>query len=159
MLKKILDKFIGLWRGGESIGTKTARGGALIFVSRFFSKFILLFRTITVARLLFPHDVGLFGLASLVLTVSELPFQTGFDAAIIHEEKDVKKHLDSAWTVNVIRGFFLAGLLFFIAPWGARFFNNVLVTPVARALSLLLVIGAFENIGIILLDKEMKFNR
>jgi len=156
---QLYNRFIGLWGDDGSIGTKTARGGAIVFVSRFLSKFILLFRTIVIARLLFPHDVGLFGLASLVMTITELPFQTGFNAAIVQDKNDVKKHLDSVWTVNVLRGFLLAGLLYLIAPFGARFFNNELVVPIARALSLLYIITSFENVGIILLEKEMKFNR
>jgi len=158
LIKLIYNKFIGLWHDHESVGTKAARGGALTFVSRSLSKFILLFKTIIIARLLFPHDVGLFGLASLILAMTELPFLTGFNAAIIQGE-NIKKHLDSAWTVNIIRGFFLAGLLYLIAPYGAHFFNNPTVVPIARVLSLMFIVTAFENLGVTLLDKEMKFNR
>src|SRR5258708_36605842 len=97
ILMKTYDKFIGLWADDESIGTRAARGSALLFLARSFSKIILLFRTIMVARLLFPSDVGLFGLASLIMAMTELPFKTGFNAAIIQEGGDVHRHLDSVW--------------------------------------------------------------
>ncbi len=159
ILVKTYDKFVGLWQDEESVGTRATRGSALAFISRSFSKVILLFRTVIVARILFPHDVGLFGLASLVLSMTELPFQTGFNSAIIQDNNDVEKHLNSAWTVNIIRGLFLGLLVFLVAPFAGRFFNNQLIVPIARALSSMFVIDSFSNIGIILLDKEMKFGQ
>ncbi len=159
MITRIYQKLIGIWADDDDLGTKAARGSILLFLSRSLSKIILLARTVIVARFLFPHDIGLFGLATLLMTIVELPFQTGFNSAIIQDEGEVHHHLDSAWTVNIIRGVLLAGILFLIAPLGAIFFNNPLVIPVARALSLVLIITSFENIGVVLLDRHMRFNR
>lgn len=159
MIGKIYDKFVGLWQDDEALGTRAVRGSVLLFISRSASKLILFVRTILVARLLFPHDIGLFSLATLIGTIAELPLQTGFYSAMVQEKGDVREHLDSAWTVNVIRGFILAGIIFAIAPLGGAFFHNDAVTWVARSVGILYIITGFENIGVGMLQREMKFNR
>jgi O-antigen/teichoic acid export membrane protein len=116
-------------------------------------------KSVIIARLLFPHDVGLFGLASLTLSVSEVFFQTGFSAAIVQEPGEVEKHLNSVWTLNIIRGFFLAALVYVAAPWAGTFFNNAEMVSVARVLSLIFIITAFDNPGVFTFEREMRFDR
>lgn len=156
----IKRKFFGLWEKPDDLGEGVAKGGALLIFERILIRGLLFIKTIILARILFPDDFGLFGMATLTLSVADLLFQPGMASAIVQERENIKKYLDNAWTTNVIRGLILGLLLFFLgAPLAGKFFHNEMVVPLARALSLSFFMGGFLNIGTSLLQKEMRFNR
>jgi O-antigen/teichoic acid export membrane protein len=159
MPSNILRKFLDLWRDGESAGRRAVRGSVLVFTGRGIGKLLQFVQTVIIARLLFPQDIGLFGLATLSLSLTEVLFQTGFNMAIVQEKGDVYKHLDGVWTMNVIRGLFLAGLAYWIAPTAGVFFHNGGLVPIVRVLALLFLISGFQNVGNVLLQRELRFNR
>jgi lipopolysaccharide exporter len=55
------------------------------------------------ARLLGPEEFGIFGIASLVLALLEILTETGINAYLIQEEGKIKKYLNTAWVVSIIR--------------------------------------------------------
>ncbi len=156
---KISKKWKGLWQDSENAGSSVARGGVIVFFSRISMKAIYFIRTIILARLLFPHDFGLFGLASVSLALFDTFFQSGFNSALIHEKGDSRKYLDVAWTIGVVRNAFLATLFFFAAPFVGVFFHNAEVVPLIKVLALSMFVIGFENIGIVLFQKELRFNK
>lgn len=157
---KIKDKFLGLWGESEALGKKVARGGVLIFIGRFAVKSIYFVKTIILARLLFPNDFGLFGMAALAIGITDTLFQTGFNSAIVQHKDEVDKHLNSAWTYGLLRNLFVSLLMFFVAaPLAGRFFNNETVVIFVRVLALPVFIAGFENIGIVLLQRNLQFNK
>lgn len=152
---------IKTWRGQDSLRQRFLSSVINVFLEKIIIKGVQFVRTIIVARILFPHDIGLFGLASLAMTVTEVFTQTGFNSAIIQkEEKEAKRYIDNAWTVNVIRGIVLSFVLFFfVAPLAGRFFDNSSIVPFAQALSLYFLISGFDNIGLVFFQKELRFVR
>jgi len=163
-LGNISKKFFGAWQGSEQTGKQVVRGGFIIFFERFIIKILYFIRTVILARLLFPNDFGLFGLATLIMTIPETFLQHGMTAAIVQRqsgnEQDNKECLDSVWTINWVKNIFLAAFLFFVAaPFGASFFHNSDVLLFARALAIIYLFTSLESLGVILLQKEMKFNR
>ncbi|MBI4709169.1 MAG: lipopolysaccharide biosynthesis protein [Candidatus Portnoybacteria bacterium] len=158
--QNVKNKFFGIWQSSDSTGQKVARGGFIVFFERFIVKGIYFIRTVILARLLFPDDFGLFGLATLTMTFTEVFFQPGFSSAIVQEKGDVKKYLNSAWTFNLLRNIFLALLLFFVvAPLAGNFFHNSDAVPLTRALAIIFVILGFENIGVALFQRNLELNR
>ena len=156
----LAKRFMGIWRTSGATGQQVVRGSFLIFFERFVIKALYFIRTVILARLLFPADFGLFGMATLTMTLTEVFFQHGFASALLQKKENVEKYLDTAWTVALVRNVFLAGLLFFVgAPLAGQFFDNETVVLFARALSIVFIISGFENISVILLQKEMRFNR
>ena len=147
-----------IWFLSSDLGQQTVRG-ILLFATRFVIKLIQFARTIVLARLLFPADFGLFGLAVMVMAFADTFFQTGFDQALVHEKKDVTPYLDTAWTVNIIRYSLIAVLLFAGAPLAGAFFDNQTIVPFVQAMSLSLFLTGFVNIGVSLFNKNMEFNR
>src|SRR3989338_7582133 len=148
-----------MWSPYDTIEQGVIRGGALAFLGRLVIKSLQFGKTIILARLLFPEVFGLFALASVVLGAADLLFQPGFNAALVQEKGDVRKYLDSVWTFNILRCSILAMLIFFVAPFFAGYFDAPEATNVIRALSLVVFLIGFENIGAVLLQKEMLFRR
>ncbi len=143
----------------NSLFPKVVRGGAWIFGLRAIDAALGFLRIIVLARLLAPRDFGLFGVALLALSILESFSKTGFDTAIIQRKDDVKGYLDTVWTVQIIRGFILGGILFFGAPLVADFFKEPAALLLVRILAFSELLKPCANIGVIYFKKELQFNK
>lgn len=112
---------------------------------------------IILARLLLPEQFGLIAMLTIFMAVAQSFVDSGFGLALI--QKQDANHLDecSIFYFNILVGFLVAGVLFLSAPWIAAFYQIPLLTPLARALSLNLVINAFGVVQSTLLTKRIDF--
>jgi lipopolysaccharide exporter len=143
----------------ESLSKKVVRGGFWVFALRLTSRSFGLIRTIILARLLAPSDFGLLGIAVLTISTLETFSQTGFQAALIQKKENIEAYLDTAWTVSVIRGVILFGLLFFSAPLVAKFFSSPQAILIIRVIALTVFLSGLRNIGVIFFQKELEFSK
>lgn len=144
---------------GGTLGQKVVRGGFWVFALRITQALFSLIRTIVLARVLAPNDFGLFGIALLAMSAMETFSQTGFQQALIQKKGDVKPYLDTAWTVQAVRGLLLAGLLYIVAPYVAAFFGEPNAGPLLKVLGLSMVFQGFTNIGVVFFQKELEFHK
>ena len=104
---------------------KTIRGGAWLMAERITLQFFALVRLLVLARLLPPREFGVLGIAMLLLHILETFTQTGFGAALVQrKEQDVHPYLNTAWTVNVLRGAVLFLIFVAAAPLAIQFFDG-----------------------------------
>ena len=144
---------------GDSLASQTAKAGFWSFALTVTERFIRILRTVVLARFLAPNDFGLMGVALLTLGVLETFTITGFDQALVQRKGDIRDHLDTAWTVSVLRGFVLAALMLIAAPLVGRFFDTPSATVLIRALALVMVLSGLKNVGVVYLDKELQFRQ
>ena len=139
--------------------TRVVRAGFWVFALRIMSQVFGLARTIVLARLLIPADFGLFGMVLLAMSVINTFTQTGVNAALIQKQKDTSPYLDTAWTVQVIRGIILALIAFAIAPYVASFFGVPAAKLVLQVIAFSVFLEGFGNIGVVYFQKELEFNK
>jgi len=125
---------------------------------RISNRLIGLIRTVVLARLLMPEDFGLVGLALVAVATLEILTQPGLQTALI-QKREAEGFLDSAWTVQAIRGVVLFGLLILSAPVVAALLDSQTLTPVLQVISLYVLIGGFGNIGILFFQKELELRK
>ena len=142
-----------------SLSQRVAKGGMWVFALRGLEKGLGLIRLVILARLLAPHDFGLFGIALLAMSTLETFSQTGFQTALIQKKGDITQYLDTAWTVSVIRAVILFVILFFSAPYVAHFFNTPEASLIIKIIGISMLIGGFSNIGTVFFQKELEFNK
>jgi O-antigen/teichoic acid export membrane protein len=112
---------------------------------------------IILARLLFPEQFGLIAMLAIFLGVSESFINSGFGAALIQKKDPTHTDKCSIFFFNILVGLILAGILCLAAPWIAAFYNEPILTPLTRALSLTIIINSFGLIQTIILTKEIDF--
>jgi O-antigen/teichoic acid export membrane protein len=156
MLRKSINN---LTKPGGSLSQRAVRGGFWVFSLRIVQQLFGLARLVILARILAPHDFGLMGIALLAMSTLETFSQTGFQAALIQKKKDIESYLDAAWTVLILRGLVLFGILYFAAPFAASFFDAPEAKPIIQVIGLSVLFQAFTNIGVIYFQKELKFNK
>lgn len=154
--KKIIDR---LRYPGNKLSERVIHGTFWVFSLRVFNRGFSLVRIIILARLLAPEDFGLFGIAMLALHALQTFSVTGLDQALIQKKGDIKTYLNSAWTVQVIRGFVLAVILVAGAPLVAIFFKEPQALMLIRVLGIAVFIKSLRNIGIIYFQKDLEFHK
>lgn len=144
---------------GDSLSQRVVHGGVWVFGIRIVSRGFSLIRTIVLARLLAPNDFGLFGIAMLTLSGLERFSKTGFDQALVQKKEETETFLDTAWTVQVIRGFLLGGILVVGAPLVGLFFGEPRVILIVRVLGAAVALKSLRNIGVIYFRKDLEFHK
>lgn len=129
------------WSSLESIG---ARGVQLII-------------GIVLARLLLPEQFGLIGMLTIFMALAQSFLDSGFGAALIQKRDATQNDICSIFYFNIVVGLAAAGLLCIVAPWIAAFYNQPILTPLTRALSLTIVINSFALVQNTLLTRQINF--
>lgn len=112
---------------------------------------------IVLARLLFPEQFGLIGMLTIFMAVAQSFLDSGFGAALIQKRDVSQTDICSIFYFNILVGLAAAGLLCLIAPWIADFYKQPILTPLTRALSLIIVINSFGLIQGTILEKQINF--
>jgi O-antigen/teichoic acid export membrane protein len=120
-----------------------------------------LVRLVVVARLLAPADFGLIGMALTVVTGLNALTTIGLDISVIKtsfkSDEELSTHLDTLWTVDLIRRLILAILLAVVAYPASRFYREDSLYQILLLFSLLPFIQGFQNIGLLIYRKKVDF--
>jgi len=76
------------------------------------TRVIAFVKILVLARILSPFEFGVFGIAMLFLSLLEIISETGVNIFLIQEEDNIDSFLDTAWVVSILRGLFIAIILF-----------------------------------------------
>jgi O-antigen/teichoic acid export membrane protein len=142
-----------------SLKQKALRSSVWAFAGNGANQAVALLRMVILARLLAPSDFGVMGVAVMVLGGLDAFSQTGYQAALIQRRGDIHQHLNTVFSIQILRGFLLAGLLYAVAPYIGIFFDNVQAVPVLRAISVSVLINGLSNPATVFFQKELDFKR
>jgi len=152
-------------RPEQTLYKRTVKGGLWIFALRGFTQLLSFARYIILANILAIADIGLLGVAMLMMQALNTFSQTGFQAALIQKRDNVQAHLDTAWTIGLFRAVVLYAVLYWAASFAELPIFKVPPEKVFLAISIIRVLGisflltALSNIGIIYFQKELEFHR
>ena len=138
--------------------TNTITGGAIVTVAmRWVDRLIGIVSTFILARLLVPDDFGIIAMASVAVTFADIIFGLGINVAIIQSKNPSQAFYNTAWTLRIIQTACVALFLMILAPFAADYYKDPRVLAVVQVMALSLLVNAFENVGIINFQKEMRF--
>ncbi len=141
-----------------SLKHKTISGIKWTFAASIVQRVISFGTTVVLARILSPADFGLFALAFVMIDGFGIFKSLGFDSALVRrKDVDIEKACNTAFFLIPAMGMILFVILFFFAPFGAKFLNNPQVAPLIRALAIIFVISTFGKVPQTVLYREMKF--
>ncbi len=113
--------------------------------------------TAIMARLLTPADFGLVALAAIFMRFGGYFAQMGMEQALIQKATLTPADIRAAFTSAVGLGLFFAGLLWLLAPLGARAFSQPAVVPIIHAMAVGLVLMGIYATSVSLLRRQMRF--
>jgi O-antigen/teichoic acid export membrane protein len=115
--------------------------------------------TLVIARLLTPLELGIFSIASLIISFSHIFRDLGISNYIIQEKDLSDKRLITAQTILFSSSWILAGLISISSSYFANFYNEPKVEDILLILSINFIIIPFGALNIALLRRQMLFDR
>jgi O-antigen/teichoic acid export membrane protein len=112
---------------------------------------------VVLARILRPEDFGILAMAMLVTGLLESLSDLGVAMMLIREPNASTVDLNTAWTLRILQGLLLGMLVALMAVPAALYFREPRITAVIYLCALALAIVSFENIGVVLIRKELDF--
>ena len=144
---------------GEGLTARVLHAATWAFALSLSLRLLNLTRTVVLGNLLSPADFGVAAIAVLVVGLVETTSEAGFQQALIQRKGDIRAHLNTVWTMQVIRGALLSGTLALAAPFVGRFYDTPSVVPMIWALSAGVFVREFRNIGVLYFEKDLRFHR
>jgi O-antigen/teichoic acid export membrane protein len=120
-------------------------------------------RSIILARLLVPADFGLFAMALTVTgalnAVSSLGLVRTIVATKFETNDEMRTYLDTVWSVELLRTLLITLLLSVAAFPISRFYGQDQLKIIIPVLGLTTLVSGFQNIGLVILRKQLSFER
>lgn len=133
------------------------KGSAWITGARVLSNLLGLVGMIILARLLAPADFGLVAFGTTLFMIFASITAVAVSEALVQHREPTVEHLNTAWTISILRAALLS-LLFAAAAWPcARLFHDSRLIGVMLTLSATSFLGGFGNPRAIMLTKELVF--
>jgi len=143
----------------SSIGARMVRGAAWMVLLRSTHSMLGFISMLILARLLVPADFGLVALGMAIVGGLVVFSEFNFGQALIQNQATKREHYDTAWTLGLLRGFVLAGLVFLLAKPCAALFGDDRLIGLVSAMALFPLIEGMTNIGVVDFRKELVFHK
>jgi O-antigen/teichoic acid export membrane protein len=114
---------------------------------------------IIIARILSPNDYGSLTLIMVFISIANMFVNSGFGAALIQKKEVDETDFSSVFYLNLGVSIVLYIVLFFTSPFIANFYNDFMLIPVIRVLSITIIFGAINTIHNATLSRKMKFKK
>ena len=141
------------------IGRQIVRGSVWTIGMRWALRFIGLFNTVIIARLLSPADFGLVAMTMIVVELIMLLTDAEVEMALLRDSDLDTKAYNSAWTLKIGLGLAAMVVLEAAALPVAWWFDEPRLRAVMAIVALRAGILGFENIGVVLFRRDMNFGK
>jgi O-antigen/teichoic acid export membrane protein len=142
-----------------SLGQLVVGGGAALVALTVSLHALAAVRLVVLAHLLEPGEFGLVAAVQALLVLLDALSALSIGSALVRERAPVRRLVDTAWTLEVIRGALQAGVLFLLAPALAAFVSAPQVAPIAQAMALVPLIAGLGNVGVVEFTRELRVRR
>ncbi|MGK2958005.1 MAG: lipopolysaccharide biosynthesis protein [Acidimicrobiales bacterium] len=140
-----------------SIGNRVTGGAATLVAMRLLIRFIGLFSTMVLARLLVPEDFGLVGLAMAYLAIIEGITSINLGSALIKIRDESRDLYDTAWTLGLMRSGVISLVIGISASFLPALMNEPRLENVIYIIALQPLIQGLMNPRFIEFEKNLNY--
>lgn len=129
------------------------------FMERLGTQGIQFMVQIALARLILPEEYGTIALIAIFISFANVFVQYGFNTALIQKKETSETDFSSVFFLSLaVAGLFYI-ILFFSAPLIADFFENKMLIPLLRVLSITLFLGGLNSIQNAVVARKLEFKK
>jgi len=144
----------------ESLRSKAARGIAWSTIGVIGDYAFRLVSSLILTRLLFPEAFGVVATMSILFIALGLFSDIGLVQAIVQlSHGEEARYLNTAWTLQLVRGFLLAGFAVALAYPFASFYREPILFPVILVVSIGPILRGFRSPVLFLLKRRLEVRR
>ncbi len=154
-VKRLARKFTG-----SDIAARTRRGTLWAALDFGGNQMLRLASNLLLTRLLFPEAFGLMAIVQVFLTGLQMFSDAGVQSAIIQNRRgDDPAFLDTAWSVQILRGALLWGITFLVAGPVARLYDAPLLAEMLPWMGLSLFLHGFTPTAVHSANRHLQLGR
>lgn len=112
---------------------------------------------IILARILLPYHFGLIAMIWILVGIGRILIDSGFGQALIQLKTHTYLDECSVFYFNLLLGIIMAGSMCLSASFIAKFYNQAILIPITKVMSLSHIINSFGLIHTTLLAKKIDF--
>lgn len=112
---------------------------------------------IVLARLLMPYDFGCIEMLAIFILLAETIVNGGFGSALIQKKRPTQEDYSTVFFWNMGMAVVIYVILYFCAPFIARFYNIDALSTIIRVQGLILFVYVFNVVQISILKKQLRF--
>lgn len=135
------------------------KGVSWLGAFRIVTRVLSFVRTAITARRLSPSQVGIFGIATIVLSLMEIVTETGINIFLTQKKEQIDSYISTAWITSIIRGLLISAVIFFAAPFVATFYGIQENVYLLRVIALVPFLRGFINPSVVIFTKELSFHK
>lgn len=144
-------------RETKGLKQKAVKGVVWTAAQKYSMTFINFVSDIILARLLTPYDFGCIGMLAIFMILAETFIDSGFGSALIQKKQPTPTDYSTIFYWNLGMSFLLYSVLYFGAPFVAKFYNIPLLCSILRVQGLILFVYAFNVVQHNQLKKSLRF--
>ena len=158
-IRKIISDKVDKLKGTD-IKAKSARAVMALGVGTVAGRSMRLLRSMVLARILAPKQIGLMAIVMSVSMISEALIEVGVKQSVIQNKQGASaEYLNVAWWMQVARGLCLFGIAVTLAPWISSIYGKPELLNLLRVAFLAVALRGFVSPRAHVLEKEYKFGR
>ena len=140
--------------------SKIIKGSAWTTFGTGTSQVVRLGSNLILTRLLFPEAFGLMALVQVFMTGLEMFSDVGIHPSIIHSQRgEDSKFLNTAWTIQVIRGVCLWLIACLMAYPAAAFYREPMLMQLIPVVGLSSLISGFQSTKLATVNRKIELGR
>ena len=137
---------------------KVARGVFWVLLEKFGIQLAHFVVTLVLARLLTPNDYGTVALLSIFITIANVLVDCGFGKALVQKKAATQTDYNTVFYLSLSFAAVLYTILFFAAPFVARFYGIADLKIMLRVLALSLIFHSINGVQNVELNRKMLFH-
>lgn len=143
----------------NNLTQQTVSGLIWKFAERIGAQLVTAIISIVLARILLPEDYGVVSIVTILITICNVFVSNGFGNSLIQKKDADEADFSSVFYASLVLSVGLYAILFFTAPYIARFYKNDLLSPVLRVMGLRVPIAAINSVQQAYVSRKMAFRK
>lgn len=128
-------------------------------MERFSTQIVSFVISIILARILSPDEYGIIAIIIIFINLANVIIDGGLNTALIQKKNADQTDFSTIFWFCLFLSVILYVILFLSAPFIARFYDNDILVPVLRVLSLVLFANSFNSIQRAFVSRHMLFKK
>jgi O-antigen/teichoic acid export membrane protein len=141
----------------KNLKESTINGFFWVFLEKvglYLSEFIT---SVVLARILEPEEFGIVALVSIFIAISNIVIDGGLGNALLRKKEATIEDYSTVFYTNIVVSITMYGLLYFVAPLIAEFYNKKVLTDIVRVIAIVLPLSALNRVQSIIFTKKLDF--
>ncbi len=143
--------------GVPSIKSRLTLGATFMVGLQFFQRFLGIISLAILARLLTPDDFGVVTVVMGLYAILSDSTRMNFGAKIIQMPEHSDSHINTAWTLNMLRGLVIFLLIMFLSIFPSFYPKIAELQPAMMLVAFLPLVESMFNGGMIVYEKEINY--